>query len=110
MLEDRPATILFAVFVVILGPLCEGLAFRGFLMPLLMRSLGAVPGIVATSLLFGSVHAYEYAWSWRHVLLIATTGMGFGWERYRTGSTPASPCRTSTYHCTPFAACMTPNR
>ena len=29
-----------AIFVVILGPLCEELAFRGFLMPLLMRSAG----------------------------------------------------------------------
>jgi membrane protease YdiL (CAAX protease family) len=106
MLEDRPTTILFAVFVVILGPLCEELAFRGFLMPLLMRSLGAVPGIVATSVLFGGVHAYEYAWSWRHVLLISTAGMVFGWVRYRTGSTAASTFLHSTYNLTQFAAFM----
>jgi len=110
MLEDRPTTILFAVFVVILGPLCEELAFRGFLMPLLMRSLGAVPGIVATSLLFGGVHAYEYAWSWRHVLLISTAGMVFGWVRYRTGSTAASTFLHSTYNLTQFAAFMVQNR
>ncbi len=106
MLEDRPTTILFAVFVVILGPLCEELAFRGFLMPLLMRSLGAVPGIVASSLLFGGVHAFEYAWSWRHVLLIATAGMVFGWARYRTGSTMASTFLHSTYNLMQFAEFM----
>jgi len=106
MLEDRPTTIFFAVFVVILGPLCEELAFRGFLMPLLMRSLGAVPGILATSLLFGGVHASEYAWSWRHVLLISTAGMVFGWVRYRTGSTAASTFLHSTYNLTQFAAFM----
>lgn len=106
MLEDRPTTILFAVFVVILGPLCEELAFRGFLMPLLMRSLGAVPGILATSLLFGGGHAYEYSWSWRHVLLISTAGMVFGWVRYRTGSTAASTFLHSTYNLTQFAAFM----
>jgi membrane protease YdiL (CAAX protease family) len=106
MLEDRPTTILFAVFVVILGPLCEELAFRGFLMPLLVRSLGAVPGILATSLLFGGVHAYEYAWSWRHVLLISTAGMVFGWVRYRTGSTAAAAFLHSTYNLTQFAAFM----
>jgi uncharacterized protein len=106
MLQDRPTTILFAVFVVILGPLCEELAFRGFLMPLLMRSLGIVPGILATSLLFGGVHAYEYEWSWRHVLLISTAGMVFGWVRYRTGSTAASTILHSTYNLTQFAAFM----
>jgi uncharacterized protein len=106
MLQDRPTTILFAIFVVILGPLCEELAFRGFLMPLLMRSLGIVPGILATSLLFGDVHAYEYEWSWRHVLLITTAGMVFGWVRYRTGSTVASTILHSTYNLTQFAAFM----
>ncbi len=106
MLEDRPTTIVFAIFVVILGPLCEELAFRGFLMPLLMRSLGAVPGIVTTSLLFGGVHASEYAWSWRHVLLISTAGMVFGWVRYRTGSTAASTLLHATYNLTQFAAFM----
>ncbi len=106
MLEDRPTTILFAIFVVILGPLCEELAFRGFLMPLLMRSLGVVPGILATSLLFGGVHAYEYEWSWRHVLLISTAGAVFGWVRYRTGSTVASTILHSTYNLTQFAAFM----
>lgn len=104
MLADRPTTILFALFVVILGPLCEELAFRGFLMPLLIRSFGAAAGIVGTGLLFGGLHAFEYSWSWRHVLLISAAGTVFGWLRYKTGSTAASTYMHSTYNLTQLAA------
>src|SRR5277367_2261096 len=78
MVENRPTFILFGIFVVIVGPLCEELAFRGFLMPLLVRSFGAAAGILGTGVLFGALHAPEYAWSWRHVLLITTAGSAFG--------------------------------
>ncbi len=104
MLHDRPTLVLFAIFVVILGPLFEELAFRGFLMPLLMRSFGVASGIVATGVLFGGLHAYEYAWSWRHVLLISTAGTVFGWVRHKSGSTAASAFLHSTYNLTQFAA------
>ena len=104
MLQDRPTTILFAIFVALIGPLCEELAFRGFLMPLLIRSFGAAAGIVGTGLLFGCMHAYEYAWSWRHVVLISVAGSVFGWARYRSGSTAASTLMHSTYNATQLAA------
>jgi|HubBroStandDraft_4_1064222.scaffolds.fasta_scaffold310889_2 membrane protease YdiL (CAAX protease family) len=87
MLRDRPTLLLFAVFAVVIGPLCEELAFRGFLMPLLIRSLGPAAGIVITSLLFGALHAPQYSWSWKHALLVALAGLVFGWTRYRTNST-----------------------
>ena len=87
MLRDTPTLLLFALFAIIIGPLCEELAFRGFLMPLLIRSLGAVSGIVITALLFGALHAPEYSWSWKHALLVACAGVAFGWTRYRTNST-----------------------
>ena len=38
MLGSRGTVVLLGTFVVILGPVCEELAFRGFLMPLLIRS------------------------------------------------------------------------
>jgi hypothetical protein len=100
MFSDRPTTILFAVFVVIVGPLCEELAFRGFLMPLLMRSLGAYGGIVLTALLFGAMHGYEYEWSWRHILLISIVGVVLGWVRYDTGSTAGSTFMHATFNLT----------
>jgi membrane protease YdiL (CAAX protease family) len=106
MLANRPTVVLFGIFVVILGPLCEELAFRGFLMPLLARSFGAVAGIVLSSLTFGGLHAQEYAWSWRHVFLVSVAGTVFGWTRYKTGSTAASTFMHSTYNLTQFAAFM----
>ena len=110
MLQDRPTIVLFAIFVVILGPLCEELAFRGFLMPLLMRSFGPATGIVATGLLFGSLHGPEYGWHWQHAVLISVAGMVFGWVRFRTGSTAAAAAMHSTYNLTQFAAFLAQNR
>ena len=98
MFQNDPTLILFGLFVVVLGPLCEELAFRGFLMPLLMRSLGVAAGIIATGLLFGGLHAYEYSWSWRHVVLIGTAGTVFGVVRYKTNSTAASTSMHATYN------------
>jgi membrane protease YdiL (CAAX protease family) len=110
MLENRPTVILFAIFVVILGPLCEELAFRGFLMPLLMRSFGAASGIIGTGLLFGLLHAPEYGWHWQHVVLIGTAGSVFGWARYKTGSLAAAVFLHSTYNLMQFAAFLIQNR
>jgi membrane protease YdiL (CAAX protease family) len=104
MFEDRPTLVLFGIFVVLLGPLCEELAFRGFLMPLLIRSFGVTTGIVATGLLFGSLHAPEYGWHWQHVLLISVAGMVFGWVRVKTGSTAAAAFMHATYNLTQVAA------
>ena len=104
MLNNRPTLLLFGLFAIIIGPLCEELAFRGFLMPLLVRSFGAVAGIVATGALFGFLHAPEYSWSWRHVLLITAAGVAFGWVRYKTGSTAASTTMHAAYNLTQFAA------
>jgi len=56
----------------------EELIFRGFLQPLLVRSLGAPAGILATALPFGLLHFQEYGNSWRHVLLISLSGVAFG--------------------------------
>ncbi len=103
MLSDRPTIVLFCIFVVLLGPLCEELAFRGFLMPLLMRSFGVVAGIAGSALLFGGLHAFEYQWSWRHVLLISTVGGILGWVRHAAGSTAASTFLHSTYNLTQLA-------
>lgn len=109
MLEDRPTLVLFALFVVVLGPLCEELAFRGFLMPLFIRSFGVASGIVLTGLLFGCLHGYEYSWSWRHMLLITIAGTVFGWVRHKTNSTAASTFMHSTYNLTQFAAFLAQN-
>jgi len=110
MLADRPTVILFSVFAVVIGPLCEELAFRGFLMPLLVRSAGPLVGVVLTGVLFGGLHAPEYEWSWKHVLLLSTAGIVFGWVRYRTGSTAAATFMHSSYNLTQLAALLAQGR
>lgn len=104
MLGSRPTVVLLGIVVVVLGPIAEELAFRGFLMPLLMRSLGVAAGIVLTGVLFGCMHGYEYKWSWQYMLLISLVGCVFGWARYRTGSTITSAFMHSTFNLTQFAA------
>jgi uncharacterized protein len=102
LLADRTSLILVAVFGVSVGPLCEELIFRGFLQPLFVRTLGAVPGILLAAVPFGLLHLEEYGNSWRHGLLIALAGAAFGWMRHRTGSTKASTLMHAAYNGTFF--------
>jgi membrane protease YdiL (CAAX protease family) len=104
MLGSPATVVLLGIVVVVLGPVAEELAFRGFLMPLLVRSLGAGAGIVLTGVIFGSIHGYEYQWSWRHMLLISLVGCVFGWAKYKTKSTAVSAFMHSTFNLTQFAA------
>ena len=98
LLKDRTSLILIAIFGTTIGPLCEELAFRGFLQPLFVRTLGPVPGILAAALPFGLLHFQEYGNSWKHVLLISLAGAAFGWMRHATGSTKASTLMHAAYN------------
>ena len=102
LLKDPTSLVLVAIFGSIVAPVCEELVFRGFLQPLLVRSLGAVAGILATALPFGLLHFQEYGNSWRHVLLIALSGIAFGWMRQATGSTKAAAGMHSAYNAFQF--------
>lgn len=106
MLSSRVTVILLGLVVVVLGPVAEELAFRGFLMPLLIRSLGAVAGIVFTGVIFGSIHGYEYQWSWQYMLLISVVGCVLGWAKYKTQSTVTSACMHATFNLVPFVAIL----
>jgi membrane protease YdiL (CAAX protease family) len=81
------------VGIVILVPIMEELIFRGLLQPALRRRLGAVGGVVGSSLIFGLVHALNIdPDSGQMGLEIAATVGGIfvlalflGWARERTG-------------------------
>lgn len=102
LLSDRTSVILVAIFAMTLGPLCEELAFRGFMQPLFVRTLGSVPGIVLAAVLFGLLHLAQYAFSWRHGLLITVAGIAFGWMRHLSGSTRAAAVMHAAYNSTFF--------
>ena len=103
LLSDRGSIVLIAVFAVTLGPLCEELAFRGFLQPVLVRSFGVAAGIVLAAIPFGLLHLSEYGNSWRHVLLITLTGIAFGCMRQLSGSTRAAAIMHAAYNFIFFA-------
>jgi membrane protease YdiL (CAAX protease family) len=110
MLEDRTSVILMAVFGTTIAPLCEELIFRGFLQPLLVRSLGVFSGILAAAIPFGLLHYAEYGDSWRHAILICLAGVAFGWMRQLTGSTRASVIMHGSYNALFFIALIAQRR
>ena len=106
LMKDRTSLLLMTLFGITLGPLCEELAFRGFLQPLLVRSFGAAPGILAAAIPFGLLHYREYGNSWRHALVVAAAGAAFGWMRHATGSTKAATLMHASYNALFFAAVL----
>jgi membrane protease YdiL (CAAX protease family) len=106
LLSDRSSILLIAVFATTLGPLCEELAFRGFLQPVLVRSFGAIAGVMLAAIPFGLLHLSQYGGSWRHGLLITMAGAGFGWMRQASGSTRAAAIMHGAYNFIFFAAML----
>jgi len=98
LLSDPASVVMIAVIGTTLAPICEEIVFRGFLQPLLVRSLGAAPGILLAAAAFGLMHLQEYGYSWRHALLISGAGAAFGWMRYSTGSTKAAALMHAAYN------------
>jgi uncharacterized protein len=98
LMATRTAILLMAVFGTTVAPVCEELAFRGFLQPLLARGLGAGPGILLAAIPFGLLHYSEYGDSWRHALIISAAGAAFGAMRQFSGSTKAAAVMHASYN------------
>ena len=98
LLARRDTAIEFGIIGTTLGPLCEELIFRGFMQPVLVRSLGAVTGIFLTAAVFGALHLAQYGFAWQAGTLITLAGMAFGWMRQVTGSTRASTFMHAGYN------------
>jgi|YNPMSStandDraft_1061717.scaffolds.fasta_scaffold02161_5 membrane protease YdiL (CAAX protease family) len=104
LLSDPLSIALIGITAATIGPVCEEIAFRGFLMPLLARTLGAPAGILLSAVPFALLHGPQYGWSWRHVVLITAAGAAFGYTRHRTGSTAAAAVVHASYNATFFLA------
>ncbi len=102
LLSNRSTMVWFAILGTTLGPLCEELVFRGFIQPVLVRSLGSAVGIILTASFFGVLHLAQNAFLWQAGLLIAVAGIAFGWMRELTGSTKASTWMHAGYNSTFF--------
>ena len=66
------------VIAVLVQPLLEETVFRGFLQPLLVRSLGGVGGVAVTSLIFARLHGVEA------LLPLFALSLVLGWLQLRT--------------------------
>ena len=100
LMTDATSIALVGIFATTLGPAFEELAFRGFLLPLAAKSIRPWPAIVATALPFSALHGPQYAWSWRHLLLLTLASVAFGWVRYRSASTAAAAFTHAGYNLT----------
>ena len=104
LMTDRWSLIAVVVFGSFLAPVFEELVFRGFIFPLLARSLGAWPGILLTALAFALLHGSQFHWSWQSILIIGLAGIAFGMARHKTGSTAAATAIHIGYNSTLFVA------
>jgi membrane protease YdiL (CAAX protease family) len=106
LLTSRGSIVVVTIVGTTIGPVVEELIFRGFLQPLLVRSLGAIFGILISSVPFGLLHLPQYGWSWRHAVLVTLAGCAFGWMRHITGSTRASSLMHAAYNGVFFVALL----
>ena len=103
LVSGRLSILVLGICVVALGPVFEELLFRGFVLPLLVRDLGVVAGVIATAVPFALLHGPQYSWQWQHVVLITVVGCTLGAVRYATRSTLASTVLHVAYNATLFA-------
>jgi membrane protease YdiL (CAAX protease family) len=102
LISDRRSLFVMMLFLTIFGPVFEELVFRGFLFPLLARSLGSWPAILLAATAFALVHGSQYQWSWQHLTVVGLAGVIFGFVRYKTSSTAAATLVHTGYNATLF--------
>src|ERR1700688_3716452 len=88
--KNRSGAMLLMTMAVLVAPLVEETVFRGYLYPIFAKSLGVLPGILITGVLFGLMHGSQLGWTWRLVLLLSLVGVIFTFARARTGTVLAS--------------------
>jgi uncharacterized protein len=102
LITSRGSLILVGFVVSTAGPLAEELAFRGFMMPLLVRSFGGFAGVSATAVAFALIHGPQYGFQWQNLLIFALAGCAFGWARLRSRSVIPAVVMHGLYNLTIF--------
>jgi membrane protease YdiL (CAAX protease family) len=85
--SDGWALLAFAVTAVVLAPLFEETLFRGVLLPVVARHLGAPWAVLISALVFAIAHL-----SLAELVPLSVLGVGLGLLRWRTGRLGASVC------------------
>jgi uncharacterized protein len=92
------------ILSVTLAPLMEELFFRGFLYPVLARSLGLPAAVFLTALAFALLHGGQLMFSWGPVLIIFLVGLVLTMVRAKKNSVAASLIIHMAYNGTIFVA------
>src|SRR5713101_1116658 len=83
----------------LLGSIIEESLFRGCLLPVVARTTGPIIAVLATAVLFATLHPISTFVQW---LCFLATGTAFGWIRVNSGSTAASTLMHAIYNATLF--------
>jgi membrane protease YdiL (CAAX protease family) len=78
-----------SILSITLAPLMEELFFRGFLYPVLARSIGVPIAVFLTALGFAALHGAQLMFSWGPVLVIFLVGLVLTMVRAKTNSVAA---------------------
>lgn len=86
LFHNREGIIWLMAVGILLAPAVEETVFRGYLYPVLARSLGVEGGILLTGLLFGLMHAPQLWGGWGQIGLLVLVGIALTYARAKTGS------------------------
>lgn len=100
-LFDRPIdAYLLSLIAISFAPVMEEVFFRGFMYPVLARSMGVTWAVVLSALPFALLHLPQYAYAWAAGFVIFVVGVGCGVVRATTKSVAASVLVHAGYNST----------
>ena len=91
-----------ALFGILIAPIAEEIAFRGFLYPSLRRWTGRVVAAVLTSIPFALLHGQQVAHAWGPLAMVFLVSIMLCAVRERTGSVAASALVHACYNLSIF--------
>jgi uncharacterized protein len=92
-----------ALFGVFIAPICEEIAFRGFLYPSLRPWTGRFLAAILTSVPFAFLHAQQVGHAWAPLTLVFLVSLALVWVRDRTNSVACSALVHACYNFSIFA-------
>jgi membrane protease YdiL (CAAX protease family) len=92
-----------ALFGIFIAPICEEIAFRGFLYPSLRPWTGRIFAAILTSVPFAFLHAQQVAHAWGPLSLVFLVSLVLVWVRERTNSVACSALVHACYNLSIFA-------
>ena len=90
LFTSRAAAQLIVAASILLAPLVEEIVFRGYIYGLLERIGGVTAAVLASGLLFGSIHFPQLWPGFFQMVLLCVVGLVFSITRAQTGNTTAA--------------------